>query len=130
MWLVSFSARFPQIRIWLFFYLSTAVLTLVAMTASSPHADNTVHMISLPSAIALVISSPISPSGTLRSSRVFPPSSIKEKTIVDIQKLKILALNVRHIHVVSGRTDIFVFLLCEDIQRNQVNLSMAVLASL
>jgi len=27
------------------FYLSTAVLTLVAMTASSPQADNTVHFL-------------------------------------------------------------------------------------
>jgi len=39
-----FRHDFPQIRIW-FFYLSTAVLTLVAMTASSPQADNTVHFL-------------------------------------------------------------------------------------
>ena len=50
--------------------------------------------------------------------------------IRDIQKLEIFARNVRHIHVVSGRTDIFVFLLVEDVQSHQVNFSVTVLASL
>ena len=44
--------------------------------------------------------------------------------------LKILAWNVRHIHVVSGRTNIFVLLVCENIESDHVNLGMTVLASL
>jgi hypothetical protein len=60
-------------------YLSTAVLTLVAMVISSPQAPRTVTRMSFPSVMAALISSPISPSGTLRSSRVLPPSSIRER---------------------------------------------------
>lgn len=87
-------------------YLSTAVFVFVATTASSPQAISTVHYkrqreqerngyqrlqirmnfilrsltkISRPSSMELRISAPISPSGTFKSSRVFPPSSINDK---------------------------------------------------
>merc|ERR1740131_35761 len=60
-------------------YLSTAVLTLVAITHSSPTAERQVTSMSISLSMAFLISSPTSPSGHLRSSLVSPLSSMRER---------------------------------------------------
>lgn len=159
-------------------YFSAAVLVLVAITASSPQADNTVHWkrskdqsirwkihhpiaktiltkMSFPSAMADLISTPNSPSGVLRSSRVFPASSMSDKnpssetsnnqmqkcqasknTILTFESfiralnyLEVSAANVGNVHVVSRWTDILVFFIGKNIETHHVNLGMAVLSS-
>merc|ERR1719516_748780 len=62
----------------LLFYLSTAVLTFVAMTHSSPQAERQVTKISVSFSMAALISSPTASSGHLRSSLVSPLSSMME----------------------------------------------------
>merc|ERR1719278_2229606 len=62
-----------------FFYLSTAVLTLVAMTHSSPQAERQGTKISISFSMAFLISSPTVSSGHLRSSLVSPLSSMRER---------------------------------------------------
>jgi len=54
----------------------------------------------------------------------------QEVVFRDVHKLIVKALHHRHVHVVSGGTDIFILLLIVKINANHVNLSVAVLASL
>merc|ERR1719378_1592444 len=51
------------------------------------------------------------------------------KIIIDVKKLIVLALHIRHIHVVGGGADIFVLLASKDINTNQVHLCVTMLAS-
>lgn len=52
----------------------------------------------------------------------------KEAVISDIQELVLLALDIRDVHVMGGRVSCFELLASEDIDSNEVNLRLAVLA--
>jgi len=52
-----------------------------------------------------------------------------QEAIIDGYKFVFSTLDVGHIHVVGGGTDVFEFLSSEDVDRNQVHLCMPVLAS-
>jgi len=55
----------------------------------------------------------------------------REETIIrDIKQLVFLAANVGDVHVVGGRAEIFEFLASEDIDGDEMNLGVAVFASL
>ena len=41
--------------------------------------------------------------------------------------LQVSSLNVGHVHIVGGRTDVLVLLACEDVDPDQVHLGMSVL---
>ena len=54
----------------------------------------------------------------------------KNLTIIDVNKLIILAADVGHVHVMGRGTDILVLFVSEDVQSDHVDLGVAVLAGL
>ena len=54
----------------------------------------------------------------------------KNLTIIDVNKLIILAADVGHVHVMGRGTDILVLFVGEDVQSDHVDLGVAVLAGL
>jgi hypothetical protein len=106
-------------------------------------------LVSLPSSVnILLILSPISPSGTLTSSFVVPSSDMRERkpssvtsswclsaSVVYVRQgctheLVLLATDVGDVHVVGGRAQLFQLLASEDVNGDQMDLGVAVLARL
>jgi len=53
-----------------------------------------------------------------------------KETVVDVDELEFVAVDVRNVHVVGGRRDIFHFFASEDVDGDKVDLGVAVLAGL
>jgi len=99
------------------------------MADSSPMAEIIVTKVSLPSSNAAWIWVPRSPSGSLIVLSCTIIGHEVEETFIDVDKLVFSTVDVWNVHIVSGGREIFQFFAGEDINGNQVNLSMPVLAS-